>query len=65
MDELVVVLLLIVGVIAVAALVKAANMSDRLRRIDERFALLEQRLASGAVAARAARTPSPIPGAVP
>jgi uncharacterized membrane protein len=61
MDELVVVLLLIVGVVAVAALVKAANMSDRLRRIDERFTLLERRLASGAIAAGAA----PIPGAAP
>lgn len=60
MEEFVVVLLLIVGVIAVAALVKAANMSDRLRRIDERFTLLERRLASGAVAAGAA----PLPGGV-
>ncbi len=59
MEEFLSVLLLIVGVIAVAALVKAANMSDRLRRIDERFTLLERRLASGAVAAAA----PPVPGA--
>src|SRR5262245_15495802 len=51
---------LIVGGIAVAALVKAANMSDRMRRIEERFALLERRLASGAAMPAAAA-----PGAAP
>ncbi len=53
-------LLFVVGVIAVAALVKSANMSDRMRRIEERFSAFERRIAGAPMAAAAA----PLPGAV-
>ena len=51
-------------VIAIVALVKASNLSDRMRRIEERFAALEHRISAAPLAApgaapAAAATPEP------
>lgn len=57
-------LFLILGFIAVSALVKSATMSDRMRRIEERFTALERRIAGG-VSLAAAPGAAPAPAAPP
>jgi uncharacterized membrane protein len=57
---LLILLLLAFPVIAIVALVKASNLSDRMRRIEERFAVLERRIA-GAPLAVSGAAPAPQP----
>jgi uncharacterized membrane protein len=60
MDFASILLVLIVAFVAIVALVKSANVADQLRRVERRFAALEQRLAAAPPAAAAA-APSPAP----